>query len=130
MPDYVVSRIGEALNEAGRAINGSRILAVGASYKAGVDDQRESPALAVMSKLMRKGAELTYHDPFLPDVEVRGTVLKSVDLDPEVVAAQDCVVILTAHQGVDHRALVRSAQLLFDARGVTVGIEAPNVVRL
>lgn len=130
MPDYIVARVSEALNDVGKPIRGSRILALGVSYKPGVDDQRESPALAVMSRLVRKGAALSYHDPFVRAVEVDGGELASQPLTEAVLAAQDCVVILTAHPGIDYRYLVRTSPLVFDSRGVTIGMDAPNVVRL
>jgi UDP-N-acetyl-D-glucosamine dehydrogenase len=130
MPSYVVARIGEALNDHGKPLKGSRILAIGVTYKAGVDDLRESPPLAVIDKLAGKGAEVSYHDPFVPEMELQDRMLSSQPLSAEVVAAQDCVVILTAHPGVDHRFVVGHAPLVFDARGVTLGIDAPNVVRL
>ena len=130
MPSYVVSRVGEALNDAGKAVRGSKILAVGVTYKPGVDDLRESPSLAVMERLAAKGADLSYHDPFVGDVNLGDRVLASVPLTEDEVARQDCVVLLTSHPGTDVRMLVRTAVLLFDSRGATVGMDAPNVVRL
>jgi UDP-N-acetyl-D-glucosamine dehydrogenase len=130
MPAYVVSRVGEALNEAGKPIKGSRILALGVAYKAGVDDLRQSPSLGVIEGLLRKGADLSYSDAFIPEIDVADRELRSVSLDPETLAAQDLVVILTAHPGIDHEAIVRSVPLVFDTRGVTVGMDAENVVRL
>ncbi|HEV8563290.1 MAG TPA: nucleotide sugar dehydrogenase [Actinomycetota bacterium] len=130
MPEYVVSRIAEALNDAGRPVNGSRVLAIGVAFKAGVDDLRESPSLTVLEKLARRGASVSYHDSLVPEVGLGEEDLRSVPLDDETVRAQDCVVILTAHEGIDVQALVNSASLVFDTRGVTLGIDAPNVVRL
>jgi UDP-N-acetyl-D-glucosamine dehydrogenase len=130
MPAYVVSRLGEALNEAGKPINGSRILALGVSYKAGVDDMRESPSLVVLERLAQKGAKVSYHDPYIDEVTVGDGSLKSETFDESLVATQDCVVILTAHPDVDYEMLVRVAPLVFDTRGVTSEIDAPNVVRL
>jgi len=130
MPGYVVARIGEALNDAGKAVRGSKVLAVGVAYKPGVDDLRESPSLAVMEKLASKGAHLSYHDPFVPELHLGDRVLISRPLTEEDVAQQDCVVLLTSHPGTDVRMLVRTAVLLFDSRGATVGMDSPNVVRL
>ena len=130
MPDYVVKRVAEALNDAGKPIKGSKILGVGVAFKAGVDDLRESPSLAVLERLARQGAEVSYHDPFVPEVQIAGEPATSEPLDPETVAAQDIVVILTAHPGIDVAALVNRANLVFDTRGVTSGLDAPNVVRL
>ena len=130
MPAYVVARIAEALNEQGKAVKGSRILCLGLAYKPGVNDLRESPALEVAQRLSRKGGVVAYHDEFIPEVDVGSQTLRSEPLTAEVLAAQDCVVILTVHPGVDVRAIVESAPLVFDARGVTVDIDAPTIVRL
>jgi UDP-N-acetyl-D-glucosamine dehydrogenase len=130
MPAYVASRIGEALNEVGKPLKGSRILVLGLAYKADVDDVRESPAVAVVEKLARSGATCSYHDPFVPRVDLLGEVLRSVPLEREVLAAQDCVAILTAHSEIDYGAVVRAASLVFDARGVTRQIPASKAVLL
>jgi UDP-N-acetyl-D-glucosamine dehydrogenase len=130
MPAYVVSRIGDALNDAGKPLRGSRVLAIGVTYKPGVDDQRGSPSLAVMERLAAKGAEVTYHDPFVPSLQLSQTFLESRELTEELLASQDCVVILTAHPSVDYAVVADVAPLVFDARGATMGIDTPNVVRL
>lgn len=130
MPAYVVSRIGDALNDAGKPLRGSRVLAIGVTYKPGVDDQRGSPSLAVMERLAAKGAEVTYHDPFVPSLQLSQTFLESRELTEELLASQDCVAILTAHPSVDYPLVADVAPLVFDARGATMGIDAPNVVRL
>jgi UDP-N-acetyl-D-glucosamine dehydrogenase len=130
MPDYVISRLGEALNDAGKPIRGSRILAVGVAYKGGVDDRRGSPALAVIRRLQAKGAQIAYHDPFVGQLQVGEQSLSSLPLDDTTVRDQDCVLILTAHPGIDVRALVAAARLVFDTRGLTSGLDAPNVTRL
>jgi UDP-N-acetyl-D-glucosamine dehydrogenase len=130
MPSYVVTRLGEALNDAGKPIRGSKILALGVSYKAGVDDRRESPSIAVMERLAAKGAWLSYHDPYVERLDLLGTELTSLPLTGQILAEPDCVLILTAHPGIDYGRLVAGAKLVFDARGATVGIDASNVVRL
>jgi UDP-N-acetyl-D-glucosamine dehydrogenase len=130
MPEYVVSRVGEALNEAGKPVKGSRVLCIGVAYKPGVDDLRESPALEVLDRLVRKGASISYHDPLVPRVDLRESELESRELTDDLLKEQDCVVVLTAHPGLDVRMLVRWAPLVFDARGVTAGIDAANVIRL
>jgi UDP-N-acetyl-D-glucosamine dehydrogenase len=130
MPGYVVARVAEALNDAGKPIRGSAVLGIGVAYKPGVDDQRESPALAVLERLARKGAKVSYHDPYVPGLTLEGQELSSVELSDELVGAQDVVVVLTPHPGIDYRGLVRTAPLVFDTRGVTSGFDAPNVVRM
>jgi len=130
MPDYVVGRIAEALNDAGKPLNGSHVLGVGVAFKPGVDDLRQSPALGVLDRLAAKGALVSYHDPFVPVCEIGGEEHKSQRLEAETLGAQDIVVILTPHPGLDVHALVSASPLVFDARGVTQGIDAANVVRL
>jgi UDP-N-acetyl-D-glucosamine dehydrogenase len=130
MPAYVVHRIGEALNDAGKPIRGSHILAIGVTYKPGVQDQRESPSLAVMEKLAAKGAVVSYHDPFVPRLELSSAGLESQPLSAAVLAGQDCVAILTAHQEVDYGLVLAAAPMVFDARGVTLGMDGATVVRL
>lgn len=130
MPDYVVTRVADALNDAGRAIRGSKVLAVGVAFKPGVDDLRGSPALEVVQRLIDKGAVVAFHDTFVPTVRLDELDLVSVELDEETVGSFDVVVILTPHPGLDVQALVSMARLVFDARGATVGIDAPHVVRL
>lgn len=130
MPGYVASRIAEALNDQGKAVKGAKILGIGVAYKPGVNDARESPALEVLERLARLGAEVSYHDPYIPQVVVGGSNLESVPLDPELLAEQDCVVVLTPHEGVAYEGIVRDAALVFDTRGVTSAIPASNVIRL
>ena len=130
MPGYVVTRVAEALNDAGKPIKGSRVLGVGVAFKPGVDDLRGSPALLVLEQLAAKGAEIAYHDPFVPHTAIAGTAHDSVPLDAGTVGTFDVVVILTPHAGIDVQALVNDARLVFDTRGVTGGIDAPHVVRL
>ena len=130
MPDYVVSRIAEALNDAGKPINGSKVLGIGVAFKPGVDDLRESPSLGVLERLQRKGAVVSYHDSFVDRCVIGDDEQGSLPLDPETIGAQDLVVILTPHPEVDIHALVNTAAMVFDTRGVTVGMDSPNVVRL
>ncbi len=127
MPYYCVELIEHALNDGTKPIRGSRIGILGVSYKGGVGDMRESPALRIMRVLRERGAELVYHDPFvpsLPDLE-----LHSVGVD-EATAGADAVVLVTAHPGVDHETIAREASLFIDLRGVTRGTRAANIVRL
>jgi UDP-N-acetyl-D-glucosamine dehydrogenase len=127
MPYHCVERIELALNEQAKPIKGSRIAILGVSYKGGIGDMRESPALRIMHELAVRGAHLVYHDPFveaLPKFE-----LSNRPLD-EAVDGADAVVLVTAHPGVDHDRVARQAALFIDFRGVTRGIADRNVVRL
>jgi UDP-N-acetyl-D-glucosamine dehydrogenase len=126
-PQFCAEKIDRALNDAGKPVKGSRVLLIGVSYKPGVGDIRESPALKIMRLLGELGAELSYHDPHVP--ELRDFDLRSVSLDEEVAGA-DLVAIVTAHPEVDYEKLVADAQLVVDFRGVTRGITAQNLVRL
>jgi UDP-N-acetyl-D-glucosamine dehydrogenase len=126
-PAYCVDRIARALNEAEKPVKGSRVLLLGVSYKAGVGDTRESPALEMIGFLRELGAELLYHDPFAPELPQLG--LSSTDLD-EALASADVAAIVTAHPGIDYEAVVAAAPLVVDFRGVTREIEAANLVRL
>jgi UDP-N-acetyl-D-glucosamine dehydrogenase len=126
-PSFCVERIERALNGVRKPINGSRVLILGASYKGGVGDTRESPALKIIGRLQDLGGEVSYHDAFVPELPGHG--LSSVDLD-EGLAAADLVAIVTAHPDVDYENVVRAAPLVIDFRGVTRGIEANNLVRL
>jgi UDP-N-acetyl-D-glucosamine dehydrogenase len=126
-PDFCVERIERALNEERMAVNGSRILVLGVSYKAGVGDIRESPALKIVRRLVDLGAEVAYHDPHVPALSEFG--LESVDLE-EGLADADLVTIVTAHPGIDYGDVVASAPRVIDFRGVTRGIEARSLVRL
>jgi UDP-N-acetyl-D-glucosamine dehydrogenase len=148
MPSYVASRVGDALNDVGRSLRGARVLLLGLTYKPGVNDVRESPALAVMRRLWEAGAEISYHDPFLPEVVIGGQRhtdlipmppgtpvadlprLYSEPLSGEVLSSSDCVVVLTAHPEIDYDEVVASAPLVFDAVGVTRARRVPNVVLL
>jgi UDP-N-acetyl-D-glucosamine dehydrogenase len=126
-PGFCVERIERALNAAGKPVNGSRILVLGVSYKGGVGDTRESPALRIIGRLQDLGGEVSYHDPFVPELPAHG--LASVDLEPAL-ASTDLAAIVTAHPGVDHEQVVATAAQVIDFRGVTRGIEADSLTRL
>jgi UDP-N-acetyl-D-glucosamine dehydrogenase len=126
-PAFCVDRIAHALNEAGKPVKGSGILVLGASYKAGIGDTRESPALRIIETLRELGGEVFYHDPFVPELAEQG--LASVELEAGLRDA-DLVAIVTAHPEIDYAKVVAAAPLVVDFRGATRGIEAPNLVRL
>jgi len=114
MPYWCLAKIARALNGQERAVKGSRVLLLGVSYKADIDDTRESPALKLIELLQSEGADVTYHDPFVPELPERG--LSSVPLDA---SAADCAVIVTAHSGIDYEDLVEKAPLVVDLRNAT-----------
>jgi len=126
-PAFCAERIDRALNEAGKPVKGSKILILGVSYKAGVGDTRESPALKIAALLSELGGEVSYHDPHVADLPELG--LSSVELD-EALAIADLAAIVTAHPSLDYAAIAAKVPILVDFRGVTRGIDAANLVRL
>jgi len=126
-PHFCVERIERALNDARKPVNGSRILILGASYKGGVGDTRESPALKIIQRLVALGGDVAYHDPHVP--ELRDLGLSSVDLEAELEGA-DLIAIVTAHPEIDYEDVVARGRLVIDFRGVTRSISAENLVRL
>ena len=123
MPYFCVDRVARALNDNSKPVRGSRVGIFGVSYKGGVGDLRESPALRIIRLLRERGAEIVYHDDFVPELPEHG-------LRSEWPEDVDCAVIVTAHPGLDLERVVREAPIVVDFRGVTRGIEAPNLVRL
>ncbi|MEX2448128.1 MAG: nucleotide sugar dehydrogenase [Solirubrobacterales bacterium] len=126
-PIYCVDRVARALNGVRKPLNGSKVLLLGVSYKPGVGDVRESPALEIATLLQEQGAELSYHDPHVPELPQLN--LSSADLD-SALAEADIVAIVTAHPELDYRQVVASSSLTIDFRGVTRDIDAENLVRL
>ena len=127
MPHHCVERIERALNDISKPVRGSRIAILGVSYKGGTGDTRESPALRIMEELSARGAELAYHDPYVPALLELG--LQSAALD-DALAGADAVVLVTVHPGIDHAAIARDAALFVDLRGATRGIRVENLIRL
>src|ERR1700683_4814862 len=129
MPHFVVDKVQNALNDASKPVKGSHIHVMGVAYKRNIDDMRESPALDVIMLLMKRGARLTYRDPFVPSVRLDGHELCAQD--PASMSAQaDCVGIVTAHQSFDYAALVSSARLIVDTRNALKKYPSDKVVRL
>jgi UDP-N-acetyl-D-glucosamine dehydrogenase len=126
-PQWCVRRIERALNEVAKPTNGSKVLLLGVSYKAGVGDIRESPALKIIHLLRDLGADVSFHDPHVP--ELIDFEMSSAPLE-ESMAGADLVCILTAHPSIDYRDVVERSSLVLDFRGVTRGIQAGNLVRL
>jgi UDP-N-acetyl-D-glucosamine dehydrogenase len=127
MPYHCVERIERALNDVSKPVRGSKLLILGAAYKGGVGDIRESPALRIMEMLAERGADLSYHDPYVPALPELG--LSNVPLHPAASEA-DAVVLVTAHPGIDHAELATRSKLFVDLRGVTRGTNIENLIRL
>jgi UDP-N-acetyl-D-glucosamine dehydrogenase len=130
MPYYVVEKTAEALNTHRKPLNGSKVLVLGVAYKKDIDDLRESPSLTIIELLRRRGAEVSYNDPFFAHVG-RG---RHYDLNMNCasldhVADYDCVLIVTDHSAYDYPAIVREAQLVIDTRNATKRLDSPKIVR-
>ncbi len=126
MPAHVADRVSDLLNESQLAVNGAKVLIVGVAYKPDVSDLRESPAIDVISLLVKKGAKVTYHDPFVAECQIDEIRYKGSELGDEVLAESDLVVILTDHTGIDYGRLVERASRVFDTRNATRGLEDPE----
>lgn len=133
MPHHVVDKITDALNAHRKPVRGSSILIMGVAYKPGVQDIRESPALDVIGLLVRKGALVDYHDPFVPVIkpsaQTGGTALHSRPYSPDVAGGYDCVVVLTDHRGIDYTEMASRARVVVDTRNA-VKVRARNVFKL
>ena len=127
MPYHCVERIVRALNDSGRAVRGARVALLGVSYKAGTADVRESPALKIVSLLRDLGADVVYHDDFVP--ELTAFELRSQPL-AEALDGADIGVIVTAHPGIDWAEVAGALPALVDLRGVTRDLRVEHVIRL
>ncbi|MFN2397297.1 MAG: nucleotide sugar dehydrogenase, partial [Gemmatimonadaceae bacterium] len=121
MPAFWVGKVQDALNAAGKAVNGSKVLVLGVAYKKDIDDLRESPALDILDLLASKGARVSYHDPYIPEIlddghTPAGAVGKSVDLTDDVLRNADAVLIVTDHSSVDYARVCRLASVVIDSR--------------
>jgi UDP-N-acetyl-D-glucosamine dehydrogenase len=128
MPHYVISRLGEFLNDDRKPVKGSKVALLGAAYKKDVDDPRESPSFELMKLLMLRGAELSYNDPHVPSLpKMRHypdlPAMTSQELTPAYLAAQDCVVIATDHSAYDYDFIVRHSKLVLDTRNATKNVQ-------
>ncbi len=122
MPEHVIERLVLMLNEREKPLKGTRVLVLGVAYKKNTADTRESPALDVMLLLRERGAVLSYHDPYVPALELEGETVPHVPLDAETLRGHDVALILTNHDGVDYELVCREAPLVFDTRNATKGL--------
>jgi len=127
MPRHVVQLIQDGLNDRGKPIKGSRILVLGVAYKRDINDVRESPALGIIEQLLHRGADVTYHDPFIQETRIDGRgSLQSAPLDDQTLADAACAVIVTDHSGFDYSRIVRLSNLVVDTRNVTRDLGLPE----
>ncbi len=132
MPAYVVQKVVDALNDAGKPVKNANLLILGVSYKRDIDDVRESPAFDIIKLLREKGGKISYHDPYVSTFQHDGEVMQSVELTEKMLAQQDCVVIVTDHTCIDYRWVANHCKLIMDSRNATKGIHgAPaRIVKL
>jgi UDP-N-acetyl-D-glucosamine dehydrogenase len=130
MPEFTVSRIADGLNKHKKSLNGSRVLAVGVTYKKDVSDTRESPALEVLKGLLENGATVFYTDPFVPRIEVMGESFESVSLTSHLLASMDCVVVLTDHSNFNYEMIAAESRLVLDCRNALHNFAGENVTVL
>jgi UDP-N-acetyl-D-glucosamine dehydrogenase len=133
MPRYVVGRVSDAFNDREMALKGSKCLVLGAAYKPDIDDIRESPALDVIGLLQKKGAQVEYHDPYIPQLRTHDNIeMQSVPDVMQAVRNSDCVIIITNHTSYDYEAILREAKFIFDSRNALgqSGKKNPKVARL
>jgi UDP-N-acetyl-D-glucosamine dehydrogenase len=127
MPRHVVQLVQDGLNDQGKALKGARVLVLGVAYKRDINDVRESPALGIVDQLLHKGAHVSYHDPFIAEMNLDGKgTLTSVEMTDEALAGCDCAVIVTDHSGVDYSRVVRLAPIIIDTRNVTRKLGMPE----
>jgi len=127
MPSYVLTKIVAGLNDQKKPVNGSKILVVGVAYKKDIDDTRESPAFDIINLLRARGADVSYHDPFVESLRINGEVLTGQPLEA---ADYDCAVIATDHTGIDYGAIVTDFPLVIDTRNATREYPADHVMRI
>lgn len=130
MPDYVVDKVALGLNEARKAVNGSKVLVLGVAYKPNIGDVRESPAIDVIDLLEERGAEVSYHDPYVADFVAAGTSFHSIDLTQAALEQADCVVIVTNHADYDWDFITNHAGLIIDSRNAIKSRGKSRVVGL
>jgi UDP-N-acetyl-D-glucosamine dehydrogenase len=141
MPFYTVNKVVEGLNGQGRALQGAKVLVLGTAFKRDIDDARNSPAVEVLKILWTKGAQVSYHDPYVPELHLEepslhGTpvppLFHSVPLTEETMAGMDCVVIAVSHSCFDIPWLMKHSRLVVDAQNATRGLEGlgAQIVRL
>lgn len=132
MPRYVITKISEALNDDAKPIRNSKVLVMGVAYKRDVNDVRESPALDVIGLLQQQGADVCYHDPFVPTIRLEGdSRMNSTDMSDELLASADCVVIVTDHTTSDWQDLLDKSKLVVDTRNAVSGYSGKaKVVKL
>jgi len=125
MPSYVVQRLAEALNEQDKSLKGSSVLILGVTYKPEVRDVRESPALEIIERLLKAGARVRFHDPYVSSIELKNGKMMASELAPEVLGSADIVVLHTNHRAYEPQWISRHSRLIFDTRNFFKGVKGP-----
>lgn len=131
MPQHVVSRVVDALNEHEKSVKGAKILILGIAYKKNIDDMRESPALDIITHLSEKGAIVNYHDPYIANIKIKDIPYNSVDISARGAASNfDCCVIVTDHSNIDYKKVVDEARVIVDTRNALKDFKNSKIVKL
>ncbi len=130
MPEYIITRITEALNTKNKSTKGAKVLLLGITYKKDIEDLRESPALRIIELLVEKGTDVNYHDPYVTEIKIKNKILKSIKLDKKELGSCDCVVITADHSYYDLNFIANSSKLILDTRGCTLSLKADHIIRL
>jgi UDP-N-acetyl-D-glucosamine dehydrogenase len=130
MPHYTVDKVVEALNRSRRAVNGAKVLVLGVAYKKNISDVRESPALDILQLLTKRGAQLSYCDPYVPEVREAGIELKASPFRAATLRKADCVVIVTDHAAFDYKLVAREAKVVVDTRNALKGMNGRKVIKI
>ena len=124
MPEYCVDRAARVLNDAEKSLKGADVLVLGVAYKQDIDDYRESPALRVIEELEKRGANVTYFDPWVPEYRYKGIVKKSApDLTASLIGDADIVMVTCAHSNVDYDFVQQNAKVIFDTKNAMKGVK-------
>jgi UDP-N-acetyl-D-glucosamine dehydrogenase len=130
MPRFVVERVFEALNSVGKALKGARVHLFGMAYKPDVGDARESPAIDIAQMLQKRGATVSYSDPFVPEIDHAGVRLRAIPEERAFADGIDCAVITTNHRAFDYDRIARSAPVVVDTRNALRGRAGQHIFRL
>jgi UDP-N-acetyl-D-glucosamine dehydrogenase len=130
MPHYTVDKVGEALNRFRKAINGSRVLILGVAYKKNISDVRESPALDILHLLAKKGAILSYCDPYVPEIRDGAMNLEASPFSAATLRKSDCVVVVTDHAIFDYKLVAGASKVVVDTRNALKGYGGKNIIKL
>lgn len=131
MPEYCVERAGKILNRFKKALNGAKVLVLGVAYKQDIDDYRESPAIRVIEELEKSGADVDYYDPYISSYRENGVIKEGIsEINPQVIALYDLVMVTVAHTTVDYNMVQKNAKAIFDTKNVMKNIENRNNIEV